>query len=157
MFIIQILKGWGGMTDYERKQIYDLRRRGMGYKAIGTALGLSRDTVRSFCKRNNLGGDGEIVKLNIEVMKEKKLLCQNCGQLIKVKAKGRPKKYCSDFCRRAWWKENQDKKTEKETAIYKYTCAHCGNEFQAYVNKKRKYCSHDCYIKYRFWGDEDGI
>ena len=52
MFIIENLKGRGGMTDYEREQIYELRRKGMGYKAIGTAIGLSRDTVRSFCKRN---------------------------------------------------------------------------------------------------------
>lgn len=142
------------MTDYEREQIYELRRKGMGYKAIGTAIGLSRDTVRSFCKRNNLDGNGEVVKLNIEVMKDKELLCQNCGQLIKVKAKGRPRKYCSNTCRRAWWNKNQRKAKRNETAVYKYNCLHCKKNFSSYGNKKRKYCSHDCYIKDRFWHKE---
>lgn len=142
------------MTDYEREQIYELRRKGMGYKAIGTALGLSRDTVRSFCKRNNLDGDGEVVKLNMEVMKAQNLLCLNCGQLMIVKAKGRPRKYCSNACRRTWWEKNQDKREKRDAAIYNHLCLHCKEEFSSYGNKNRKYCSHDCYIKYRFWHKE---
>lgn len=142
------------MTDYERQKIYELRHKGMGYKAIGTAIGLSRDAVRSFCKRNNLGGDGEIVKLNIEVMKANDLLCLNCGRLLKKKSKGRPRKYCSNICRRTWWNKNQDKSVQGEAAVYKFNCLHCRKVFRSYGNKKRKYCSHDCYIKDRFWGDE---
>ncbi len=145
------------MTDYERQQIYELRMKGLGYKAIGNILGLTRDSVRSFCQRNNLDGNGKVVSLNIEVMKEEKLLCLHCGKLLKVKEKGRPRKYCSDECRRTWWKNNQDKKTKNDTAVYKYTCLHCEKEFSIYGNKKRKFCSHDCYIKYRFWGEEDEI
>ena len=46
----------------------------------------------------------------------------------------------------------------KEESVYKYQCPNCGTEFSCYGNKRRKYCSHDCYIKSRFWkGDEDGI
>lgn len=145
------------MTEYEKEQIYKLRHQGMGYKAIGTALGLSRDTVRSFCKRNSLDGEGEVVKLNIEVMKEKELSCLNCRQLLRVKAKGRPRKYCSETCRRKWWNENKDKSVQGEEAVYKFKCLHCRKEFSVYGNKERKYCSHDCYIKYRFWSDEDEI
>lgn len=145
------------MTDYERQQIYELRMKGLGYKAIGNILGLTRDSVRSFCKRNSLIGNGKVVSLNVEVMKEENLLCLHCGKLLKVKEKGRPRKYCSDECRRTWWKNNQDKKTKKDTSIYKYTCLHCGKEFSVYGNKKRKFCSHDCYIKYRFWGEDDEI
>ncbi|MGO1368527.1 helix-turn-helix domain-containing protein [Senegalia sp. (in: firmicutes)] len=145
------------MTDYERQEIYKLRKEGLGYKAIGTMLGLTRDTVRSFCRRNNLGGNGKIVSLNIEVMKDKKLLCLNCGKFMKVKNKGRPRKYCSDKCRRTWWKENQDKTVQREASTYKHTCLYCGEEFSVYGNKKRKFCSHDCYIKYRFWSEENEI
>ena len=138
------------MTDYERQEIYKLRKEGLGYKAIGTILGITRDSVRSFCKRNNLDGNRKVVGLNIGVMEEKELLCLNCGSLMKIKDKGRPRKYCSDECRRTWWKNNKDKRTESEVATYKYKCLYCKREFSIYGNKKRKFCSHDCYIKYRF-------
>lgn len=145
------------MTDYERQKIYELRIKGLGYKAIANILGLTRDSVRSFCKRNNLAGNGKVVSMNVEVMKEKNLLCLHCGKLMKIKDKGRPRKFCSDECRRTWWKKNQDKRNKKETAIYSYTCLNCGKEFSVYGNKKRKFCSHDCYIKYRFWSEVDEI
>ncbi|RXM53885.1 RNA polymerase subunit sigma-70, partial [Clostridium tetani] len=32
---------------------------------------------------------------------------------------------------------------------------YCGKEFSAYGNKNRKYCSHNCYIRDRFWRDEE--
>ena len=71
---------------------------------------------------------------------------------------GRPKKFCSDKCRREWWKAHPEKLHRKDTAIYTMTCARCGKEFTSYGNKNRKYCSHDCYIKARFWeGLEDGV
>ena len=38
------------MTDAQAKQINEMRMRGMGYKAIGMAIGLSRDIVRNYCK-----------------------------------------------------------------------------------------------------------
>lgn len=142
------------MTDYEREQIIKLRTQGVGYREIASTLDLTRDTVRSFCRRNNLNGHGQVAKLNYQMMQEEKLLCQNCGKLIKAKDRGRPRKYCSDFCRRAWWRENQDKRKPNDAAVYKYTCKHCGKEFKVYGNKNRKYCSHDCYIKYKYWSEE---
>ena len=47
---------------------------------------------------------------------------------------------------------------KKETAMYPFTCTRCGKEFLSYGNQTRKYCSHDCYIRARFWEveDEDG-
>ena len=96
------------MTDEDRKQIIQLRKQGLGYKAIARALDLTRDSVRGFCKRNNLDGHADIVKLNIQVMKEKEILCLNCGKPFKTKKQGRPRKYCSDFCRRSWWNKNKD-------------------------------------------------
>jgi endogenous inhibitor of DNA gyrase (YacG/DUF329 family) len=36
-----------------------------------------------------------------------------------------------------------------------YTCPQCGKVFTSYGNKKRKYCSHNCYIKSRFWSEEE--
>lgn len=145
------------MTTDEKEKIKELRLKGMGYKAISTLLGLSRDSVRGFCKRNGLYGDSCVVALNVEEKAKRNLLCICCEKPIKQKDKGRTRRFCSDKCRRQWWNENQDKRNKKETAIYKYTCPHCGKEFEVYGNKKRKYCGHDCYIKDRFWREEDGV
>ncbi len=145
------------MTEFEKEQIYDLRLKGVGYKAIAAVLGLSRDSVRGYCKRNGLDGDSEVVALNVEEQKKRHLLCTCCGKPIKQKDKGRTRKFCSEECRRKWWKNNPQERNKNESAIYNYTCPHCGKEFSTYGNKKRKYCSHACYIKDRFWREEDGI
>lgn len=138
------------MTEVEKQQIHELRLKGLGYKAIAAVLGLSRDSVKSYCKRNGLCGDVSVVSLNIEEMKKQSLVCLHCGKKLKQKKKGRVRKFCSEECRRTWWKNNQDKRNKKDTAVYKYTCAYCQKEFSSYGNKNRKYCSHSCYIKSRF-------
>ncbi len=145
------------MTEEEKEQIYDMRLKGIGYKAISATLGVSRDSVRGFCKRNGLDGDSQVVALNYEEKVKKHLLCACCGKPIKQKDKGRIRKFCSEGCRREWWKNNQQARNKTEEATYHYKCPHCGKTFSCYGNKKRKYCSHDCYIKSRFWREEDGV
>lgn len=149
------MKGATHMTNDEKEKIKRLRLEGMGYKGIANLLGLTRDSVRGFCKRNGLEGDSCVVALNVGEKIKRNLLCTCCEKPIKQNETGRIRRFCSDECRRKWWKENQEKKNKRETAIYRYTCPHCGNEFSAYGNKNRKYCSHNCYIKSRFWKDEE--
>ncbi len=88
------------MTEFEKEQIYDLRLKGVGYKAIAAVLGLTRDSVRGYCKRNGLDGDSEVVALNVEEQMKQHLLCTCCGKPIKQKDKGRTRKFCSEECRR---------------------------------------------------------
>ncbi|MEC1722238.1 helix-turn-helix domain-containing protein [Schinkia azotoformans] len=145
------------MTEAEKQQIYDLRLKGVGYKAIAAVLGKSRDTVRVFCKQHGLDGDAKVVALNVKEQMKNHLLCSSCGKPIKQKKRGRVRKFCSDECRRKWWNENPQARKKRETAIYNYTCPQCGETFSCYGNKRRKFCSHDCYIKSRFWSEEDGI
>jgi len=57
---------------------------------------------------------------------------------------------CSAECRKKWWKEPPEMLNKK--AVYSYTCAGCGRRFTAYGNFRRKYCSHEGYIKDRFKG-----
>lgn len=45
------------LSDDIREEIRYLRLRGIGYKRIATELGLSLNTVRSFCVRHGLGGN----------------------------------------------------------------------------------------------------
>ena len=42
------------LTDTQKTEIRTLRASGLGYGAIAAQLSLSRDTVRSFCARNNV-------------------------------------------------------------------------------------------------------
>ena len=49
-----------------------------------------------------------------------------------------------------WWKNNEDKMNRKTVSTHQCKC--CEREFTSYANNKRKYCSHECYIKHRFGG-----
>ena len=143
------------MTDRQAEQIRLMRQDGMGYKAIALNIGLSRDIVRNFCKKNEMAGYGAALKLNIEEQKKIGRVCLFCGKAIDQPITGRHKKFCSDICRRKWWSEHQDRLNKSDTALYKLSCKRCGAEFISYGNKSRKYCSHECYIRKRFWEVED--
>ena len=143
------------MTDDDRQKIRELRQKGMGYKKIAAILGLSRDSVRGFCRRSGLGGNSCVVVLNVEEKLKRNLLCACCRKPIKQKNQGRTRRFCSEECRRKWWREHQSERNKKPASIYKYICVYCGKEFSVYGNKKRKYCSHNCYIKDRFWEEDD--
>lgn len=142
------------MTEAQRDQIIKMRNAGQGYKLIASEVGLSRDVVRNYCKRHNLLGYGKAVELNVKERIENGEACMYCGAEIKKPKTGRPKKFCSEACRRKWWKMHPELINKSEAASYQLTCANCGREFISYGNKARKYCSHDCYIKDRFWREE---
>ena len=50
--------------------------------------------------------------------------------------------------------EEVKQKTYPTTPRSSAQCAYCGKVFEM-VNSKQKFCSHECYIKNRFWSRED--
>lgn len=54
------------MTETQAVQIEALRMQGKGYKAIASAVGLSRDIVRNYCKANGMEGFGEAAAMNMQ-------------------------------------------------------------------------------------------
>lgn len=54
------------MTEIQAAQIESLRIQAKGYKAIASAVGLSRDIVRNYCKANGMGGFGEAAAMNTQ-------------------------------------------------------------------------------------------
>ncbi len=40
--------------------------QGKGYKAVASAVGLSRDIVRNYCKAKGMEGYGEAAKLDLQ-------------------------------------------------------------------------------------------
>ena len=133
------------MTNEQKEQIKKLRDSGYGYSKIAEALGLTKNQVSAFCRRNSLTG-------NTADPDKKETpnvgCCRCCGKPL-VQIPGRkPVKFCSAICRVRWWNSHPDMVNKK--AIYHFTCACCGKEFTAYGNAHRKYCSHVCYIADRF-------
>lgn len=137
------------MTDAQAKQIQDFRVKGIGYKAIASVLGLSRDMVRIYCKSNGLGGYGAEAVGNTQQGNA----CPYCSQTIRQPATGRKRKFCSDTCRRAWWAIHP--MDARKSAFYDKTCLYCGQPFTIYGNKTRRYCRHNCYVHDRFYRDEE--
>ncbi len=136
------------MTDNQKLQIEKLREQGYGYTKIGQMLGISENTIKSFCRRNGLGGVA-IEKVAVP-NKEEKHFCLNCGREVKQNQGRKVKKFCSDKCRNKWWNGHLEQVNKK--ANYEYICPTCKKPFTAYGNANRKYCSHECYIRNRFGG-----
>lgn len=133
------------MTQEQRAQVLKLRREGYGYKKIGGILHVSVNTIKSYCKNNPISENEP------ESRKEKSgeaVVCKNCGKAL-IQPKGRKQiKFCSGKCRTEWWNSHPDAVNRK--AYYTAVCQHCGREFIAYGNSRRKYCCHECYIADRF-------
>ena len=75
--------------------------------------------------------------------------CPECGTEIRQKDTGRPRKFCSDPCRRKYWKAHP--KPEQWDSYHEQVCPVCGRTFFAqHENKReRKYCCRACANKGR--------
>lgn len=131
------------MTDTQKEKIIRFRRMGYGYADIGRELKISKETVKSFCRRNNLTM-ADVSKIDPTT------ICRECGAAIKQQPKSKKRIFCCKACREKWWSEHRDMVNKK--AIYAFICVGCGKAFTAYGNSRRKYCSHACYISDRFGG-----
>lgn len=87
-----------------REEILRFRLQGLGYKAIASRLKLSRDSVRQYCYRNGLAGYSKAVMLNLQQMLDDEIICKNCGAKLKHTDGKRRKIFCSDRCRKKYWK-----------------------------------------------------
>jgi len=132
------------MTDIRKDKISRMRADGASYSIIAAFLGISENTVKSFCRRNGLGST---VAKPME-MPEDDNHCKNCDKHLVQVPKQKPKKFCSQECRLTWWNANRDKILKK--AFYEFKCKCCGAPFRSYGNKHRLYCSHRCYVSERF-------
>jgi len=125
------------MTTVQKNEIARLRGKGIGYIKIAAALGISENTVKSYCRRNNLAS-GVAAHTDNPISDR----CRQCGEALS-KSRQPTKRFCSDKCRMAWWKAHPEAVNRK--AVYQFTCACCGQPFEAYGNAKRRYCSRACF------------
>lgn len=134
------------MTDLQKNQITTLRGQGYGYKKIAQLMRLSVNTIKTYCKRNALGGTIKNPLCSTEKA------CKCCGAML-VQIPGRKRRiFCSDTCRSKWW--NAHPELVNHRSERQISCGHCGQIFSVGKNSTRKYCSHNCYIAERFHGGE---
>jgi len=128
------------MTNVQKERIARLRKSGESYAVIAVTLGLSENTVQSYCRRNGLG----MASTDKDSRAGVERACAHCGKHL-GKSRQRTKRFCSGTCRLSWWKMHPDSLNRK--AIYHFICAQCGTPFDSYGNIHRKYCSRACYAK----------
>ena len=93
------------MTDIQKQKIKLLRSSGKSYKDIAAETDLKESTVKTYCNRSGL------TDKDISLMRSKqKNKCLYCGAEIHQIPKQKPKKFCSDKCRFAWWNNNRELK-----------------------------------------------
>ena len=64
------------MTDHQKTKIAEMRKAGCGYSEISKALSVSRDTIKTFCRRNNV----ECGSQNTAVQNDVEGVCPECGK-----------------------------------------------------------------------------
>ena len=110
----------------------------MTYREIGEKLGLSPDTVKTFCRRNTPREDRTEASASSQ--------CRNCGAPVHPLPGRRERLFCSPACRTVYWRKHN--LLGKDPRY----CAGCGALLTG-GSASRKYCSHACYIKARFGGN----
>ena len=136
------------MTNEQKTEIQKMRAEKRTYKEIARNLGISLNTVKSYCLRH---GINDMRCSPVDEAPSQERCCDYCGRMIT--SKNKKKRFCSDKCRNKWRAEHPEHINHK--AVYKCTCHFCGRSFEAYGNSRRKYCCHECYIKDRFGGSHD--
>jgi hypothetical protein len=114
------------MNDVQRERIRELRAEGYSYGRVSQVLGISENTIKTFCRRNSLGGMAA-TPTHTEA-EEHSCLC--CGIPVAQVSGRKEKKFCSDRCRNKWW--NSHLEQVKRKANYQYVCPYCKRPFTAY-------------------------
>ena len=74
------------MTDNEKQRIAIMRSQGESYNAIAAALGLSVNSVKSFCRRSHLTGDRTEETISVVPPENDLIDGENRGNTVTAKA-----------------------------------------------------------------------
>ena len=107
------------MTDAQKEQVRYLRCEGLGYGAIATRLGISEIRSRAFAATTSP-----------EWLPKSRWWYAGtaAGRFLNIPRENQ-RKFCSEACRRAWWKLHPE--LIHKAAFYPATCAIAGRNFRA--------------------------
>lgn len=131
------------MTGEQKERIKALRQEGWGYKKISAAICVSANTIKSYCRKEGLGG-----VLAVPDCLTDDEHCRECGRTLIQITGMKKRKFCAPECRVKWWASHPE--SIKHKAVCSFKCPTCRREFPVYGNAARKYCSHGCYVADRF-------
>lgn len=133
------------MHEEQKRVISALRLQGGSYAEIADYLGMSPNTIKSFCRRSKIRPSPDL-SLNAGKTAD---TCKNCGALLNQNSGKRKKLFCSDRCRYSWWNNERQKKA------YRLTCQYCGQTFISLGNHSKRFCSKKCMNLARYEKDYD--
>ena len=114
------------MTDEQKLRIRNLRGNNVGYVRIARLLGISENTVRSYCRRNEMTWNSAPKDETCNVETEKHF-CKCCGKPVRQNPGRKEKKFCSDKCRMSWW--NSHPESVRRKSAREIVCPTCGKRF----------------------------
>ena len=97
------------MTFNQISTIQNLRAENYSYAKIAEVLGMSPDTVKSYCLRHNIVASSVPRKTKEE--KANLMICRWCGKPIDNPWNRVGKRFCSDACRTKY--QNEQKRLKK--------------------------------------------
>ena len=119
----------------ENLDILKLQLQGYGYRRIANMLSMSPNTVKAYIRKQSIE----------KYLKEGLPFCLNCGKELVHVPKKRKKKFCSIECKMKYWNTKKPKTKGMVTTV----CLQCGKEYLHYISKQKKFCSRDCYFKFK--------
>ena len=122
------------MTNERKKRLEQLRSEGLGYKRIAAELGLSLNTVQSYCRRHP-------VEMRVPVCSNENK-CLFCGAYLRHTPGAKKRKFCSDRCRVTWWNAHSEAGAKRK--VREVACGFCGATFFVIGEQTRMYCSRIC-------------
>ena len=85
------------MNSIEKERIEKMRLQGYSYSKISMVLAISENTIKSYCRRNNLGGVRNLSKQE-NINNES---CKRCGKELIQEKRGQPRKFLYQPLRQA--------------------------------------------------------
>lgn len=146
---IGLLEWRKSVTQQQKENITALRAVGTSYGKIASELGISVNTIKSYCKRNLIDNKAAHAPAQSEPADR----CPQCNAILEQSPGHRQKRFCSSKCRLAWWKAHPEHMSHRK--LVSVACQHCGDVFQQYGGRTRKYCSRNCYLAHRYGSDGD--
>ena len=137
--------------EIRREQAKLLRKNGMGLRRIADVTELTLDAVRNLCRKITPPETDE----NLHIRMNNKEACVFCGTPVEQHGgAGRPRRFCSDYCRRQYWRLHREEQKKNPDIIFTRICRYCGEPFEIYGKNDRKYCCRDHYLKHCY-GDKE--